>query len=632
MTDPPSTPTLTHRFNEFAALVTGSCKKDIGATATMIPRLLASDSSLAKCAPGVLPGTRIRCAYDALRYLSIVMNEVGWTQQRVEALPDLDLGQRKVVIDILARALRIAATRPEVFETDEKLWVSLQSMIDNLNAGKELLRIRDEILNTPTPGQSKSSQSGTDSHPDRNPVDHSDTWRQIMWNPSRNAVHRLLQISDALAISRHRFQQLSYRFSGSIPIRNGGTDTVPVCDNSLPGHRGEDRARIVREFHEIKCAALPSPGNDARAAIATLHDEAIAEVCQTDFAGTERQKVVDSVNELAECLVKIERDCTHPALYPTDQLDQAALDAFNTERDQLYILRDIRLRLFSSLALMGQKIPLTVRNRVDDASIKIVKGNEPGVSMQDLHRLIQETQQEPNESPLQTPAPSSTGTEQSKGGPPPTDSESEMLRLFAEKVKEILAELNSQKENATTTPAEWKKKIERLWTEARSIPLSGGNPIPGKPGRIVTMEDVRNILQALLDWVDGIHTVGIRHMPDPTPPKPPTPGANGGNELKLVDGPFGTDGFRFRGVEVHFGRAALQRGLVLALWDDDIKRPREARPIEAVQDEVWGEESDTSEAAFRSLCSEIRRRFESVECPLDIENLQGKVCLIIRPL
>jgi len=67
-----------------------------------------------------------------------------------------------------------------------------------------------------------------------------------------------------------------------------------------------------------------------------------------------------------------------------------------------------------------------------------------------------------------------------------------------------------------------------------------------------------------------------------------SPSANG-EILSEPDGPFGTDGFRFRGVEVAFGRAALQRGLVLALWDIENHRPQEARPIEAVLHDVYGD-------------------------------------------
>jgi hypothetical protein len=97
------------------------------------------------------------------------------------------------------------------------------------------------------------------------------------------------------------------------------------------------------------------------------------------------------------------------------------------------------------------------------------------------------------------------------------------------------------------------------------------------------------------------------------------------------DGPFEPDGFRYRGTEVPFGRAAKQRGLVLALWDRKKRRPRPARPIDDVITDVYGEGNDTSEAAFRQLCCEAQKKLDAANVPLRIQNLQGKVLLTERP-
>ena len=97
------------------------------------------------------------------------------------------------------------------------------------------------------------------------------------------------------------------------------------------------------------------------------------------------------------------------------------------------------------------------------------------------------------------------------------------------------------------------------------------------------------------------------------------------------DGPFGTDGFRFRGVEVRFRRAALPRKLVLALWDEKNRRPQDARQVEDVLSQVYGEAHQTEDATFRQLCTDTRGRFQAVNMALDIECLQGKVQLIPRP-
>jgi hypothetical protein len=97
------------------------------------------------------------------------------------------------------------------------------------------------------------------------------------------------------------------------------------------------------------------------------------------------------------------------------------------------------------------------------------------------------------------------------------------------------------------------------------------------------------------------------------------------------DGPFDADGFRYRGIEVRFGRAGKQRGLVLALWDQKKRRPRPARPIEDVITEVYGEDNDTSNRAFIQLCSDTQKKLDAAGVALKIQNLQGKVRLTERP-
>jgi hypothetical protein len=93
------------------------------------------------------------------------------------------------------------------------------------------------------------------------------------------------------------------------------------------------------------------------------------------------------------------------------------------------------------------------------------------------------------------------------------------------------------------------------------------------------------------------------------------------------DGPFGADGFRFRGVEVRFGTASLQYRLVVALWDGRRKRPADPRPVDDVIDQVWGEGNDTGDSAFRQMCADTRRRLQAANCPLGIRQVGGKVRL-----
>jgi hypothetical protein len=95
----------------------------------------------------------------------------------------------------------------------------------------------------------------------------------------------------------------------------------------------------------------------------------------------------------------------------------------------------------------------------------------------------------------------------------------------------------------------------------------------------------------------------------------------------LPDGPVEPDGFRLDCAEVRFGRATLQRKLIVSLWDTKKRRPCPARPIQDVVDDVYGEEHDPTDEAFRQLCSDSRRKLEAANLPLTIEMKQGTVRL-----
>lgn len=130
-----------------------------------------------------------------------------------------------------------------------------------------------------------------------------------------------------------------------------------------------------------------------------------------------------------------------------------------------------------------------------------------------------------------------------------------------------------------------------------------------RPGELIT-PDTASQLRALVAPTDTRENEGEKPKPDDKP-----------------DGPFDADGFRFAGVEVKFGRAGKQYCLVKALWDAKKKRPAAPRPVEDVITEVWGDENRTEDSTFRQLCADTRRRFQTANCPLDIQQTNGKVQL-----
>jgi hypothetical protein len=127
------------------------------------------------------------------------------------------------------------------------------------------------------------------------------------------------------------------------------------------------------------------------------------------------------------------------------------------------------------------------------------------------------------------------------------------------------------------------------------------------------------------------NTVPTSAGPSPAAPFPPagTRQGEGGKPKPATkpDGPFDADGFRFAGVDVRFGKASKQYRLVMALWDAKKKRPAEPRPVQDVITQVWGNDNDTEDAAFRKLCSDVRDRFQRTNCPLEVVYTNGMVQL-----
>jgi hypothetical protein len=128
-----------------------------------------------------------------------------------------------------------------------------------------------------------------------------------------------------------------------------------------------------------------------------------------------------------------------------------------------------------------------------------------------------------------------------------------------------------------------------------------------------------DLLEApLASVVPAANLYGLR---DEEPSPDATPNAE-------PDGPFDPDGFRFSGVPVRFGRAAKQFELVRSLWDRENCCPTAPRPVEDVIEAVYGESHETSDPAFRQLCTDTRRRFQAANCPVDVRSVQGKVQLV----
>lgn len=108
------------------------------------------------------------------------------------------------------------------------------------------------------------------------------------------------------------------------------------------------------------------------------------------------------------------------------------------------------------------------------------------------------------------------------------------------------------------------------------------------------------------------------------------PVAATGSDARKPDGFDDLGRFWYDGKEVRFGRAARRRHLVSALWDNEGRQPKAPQEIEKVICTVWGINHQTSDAAFRQLCSDTNKSvFEVLALPLRICNEIGFVRLQI---
>jgi hypothetical protein len=190
--------------------------------------------------------------------------------------------------------------------------------------------------------------------------------------------------------------------------------------------------------------------------------------------------------------------------------------------------------------ILGLCPPPDRPNVVTDADFEKAMRQLAGWARQLATRLVEGSIHSSQTAPAHIPTLSTGSPESTKATDSPQGGDitlTERMRLCAEKVRAILVGIKFETVNNPPTLAEWQTKIGELWKEARSIPLSGGNPIPEQPGRVVTMEDVRNALQTLLDWVDGNVSVGKAPGPDAPPPKLPSLSVDDENKKEFAD-PF----------------------------------------------------------------------------------------------
>ena len=231
--------------------------------------------------------------------------------------------------------------------------------------------------------------------------------------PGRNAVHRLLQLCDVLAIALNRFRQLSFR----LPI---------PPDPQFDSERGHLRAN----YFAVTAAVFPKADIAPQHTAFRLTTDAIAELVR---AGSKDEEPVAAAQTWLTAVGWI----LVPHEYPQWTLSPEAHEPFDREGRTLEQHSRVRAGLLAALARVGSSIPVHVQQRAGLATHAWSPSVAEPVTQVQLLDWLRET--EPADIPAHAPvaaappptvlAPPPVGTGQSEGGKPPADA-GELLHQF----------------------------------------------------------------------------------------------------------------------------------------------------------------------------------------------------------
>jgi hypothetical protein len=163
------------------------------------------------------------------------------------------------------------------------------------------------------------------------------------WEPSRNAVHRLIQLLDVLAIAFNRFRELSFH----LPRR----DSPDYTEEQFRA----GRQRLWDDFSAVKRAVFPREDIASQHTAAALADAAVAEMVR---AGS-RDEV--TVRQAAQWLCDVGRVFAPHVSLSTPFCPTAK--AFDAEGELLQQYLPHRRNLLAALARVGQTVPDQVVRR-----------------------------------------------------------------------------------------------------------------------------------------------------------------------------------------------------------------------------------------------------------------------------
>ena len=194
------------------------------------------------------------------------------------------------------------------------------------------------------------------------------------WEPSRNAIHRLIQMMDVMAIAFNKYRQLSF----GIP-RHG----TPAYS---PEARTEMLNRILADYHAVSMSVFPHADYAPKQTAQRLADGATAAAVRTGIADPR-----GDINSAAIWLTRI-------GWITTPKTSECYGDLwtreFDEEQGRLTEYMVCRQQLLTMLSRAGHDLPTTIHQRFAVAFRTILTSDVPPLSVAELQLMVAEATRE----------------------------------------------------------------------------------------------------------------------------------------------------------------------------------------------------------------------------------------------
>lgn len=194
------------------------------------------------------------------------------------------------------------------------------------------------------------------------------------WEPSRNSIHRLIQLMDVAAINFHNFRQHTFR------LPRHGTPQYS------PGARTELLKQIMVDYHAVRMSVFPHADHAPQQTAQRLADGATAAAVRMGIADPK-----GAIDGAAKWLARI-------GWITTPKTSECYGDLwtreFDEEQDRLTEYTACRQQLLTMLSHAGHDLPTTIHQRFAVAFRTILTSDIPPLRVEELQLMVTEAMQD----------------------------------------------------------------------------------------------------------------------------------------------------------------------------------------------------------------------------------------------